>query len=310
MMRIAFPLLLLLAALGAGAVLAQNEEAEAVDVGKVLRESEEFKARCAENRISFSPGVVRSEGEVYYRGGGPCEYLVGVFPAKAHETIVLLDKGAWEGEGRRPREFVRGLAEVLNNAFLAAGLKRGKPFDWDRKTGEVFLPQGQVIHLYAEWKDEKGGTHRARMVDWLWNFKTIDVMQQGQFVYTGSQIIDEGPPDHKKWLGAEVDGLIVAVLNTSTALIDNLEDGGLDNGAYEAIPIRIPPSGTRVTVAYSLAELEVTENYPPLKLTPEIIEARKQREAELKRQAEEAKNEEKPGGPVSPPALPPAKEDG
>ena len=30
-----------------------------------------------------------------------------------------------------------------------------------------------------------------------------------------------------------------------------LEDGGLDNGAYEAIPIRIPPSGTRVRAVFA-----------------------------------------------------------
>ena len=283
--------------MGAVAALAQDrprvpgaeEEEGPVDVGKVLRESREFLVKCTKHRVSFEPGIVRAEGEIYYRGGGPCEYLVGVFPAKAHETIVLLDKGPFEGEGRRPREYVRGLAEVLNNAFLASGFERGKPFDWDRQTGDVFLPKGVTTYVYAEWEDAKGKTHRALMADWLWNFKTIDVMKKGHFVYTGSQIIDEGPPTNKKWLGAEVDGLIVAVLNTSTALIDNLEDGGLDNGAYEAIPIRIPPAGTRVRAVFSRKELEVTENYEPLKLTPEVIEARKRRDAELKRKAEEEK---------------------
>lgn len=297
-MRTVFLLPLALALLLGGlTVLAQErprvpgaeKEEGPVDVGKVLRESREFLVKCRKHRVSFEPGIVRAEGEIYYRGGGPCEYLVGVFPAKAHETIVLLDKGPFEGDGRRPREYVRGLAEVLNNAFLAAGFERGKPFDWDRQSGEVFLPKGVTTYIYAEWTDAKDQLHRAYMADWLWNFKTIDVMKRGQFVYTGSQIIDEGPPTNKKWLGAEVDGLIVAVLNTSTALIDNLEDGGLDNGAYEAIPIRIPPAGTRVRAVFSNKELKLTENYEPLKLTPEVIEARKRRDAELKLKAEEEK---------------------
>ncbi len=290
--------------IGAVAAVAQErsrvpggeEEEGPVDVGKVLRESREFAIKCKEHRVSFEPGIVRAEGEIYYRGGGPCEYLVGVFPAKAHETIVLLDKGPFKGEGRRPREYVRGLAEVLNNAFLAAGFDRGKPFDWDRQTGEVFLPKGVTTYVYCEWTDDQGKSHRALMADWLWNFKTIDVMKKCHFVYTGSQIIDEGPPTNRKWLGAEVDGLIVAVLNTSTALIDNLEDGGLDNGAYEAIPIRIPPGGTRVRAVFSQKELEVTENYEPLKLTPEVIEARKRRDAELKRIAEEEKADKEKEG--------------
>jgi hypothetical protein len=278
-MRIGISLLL------AVACLAQGEKRdEPVDVGKILRESSEFAAKCADYRVSYGDGIVRSEGEIYYRGGGPCEYLVGVFPAKAHETIVLLDKGPWDGDGRRPREPVRGLAEVLNNAFLAADFKKGKPFSWDQETGETFPPQGEVVHIYAEWKDEQGKLRRARMSDWLWNFKLIEVMAPGKFVYTGSVLLDEGPPDHKKWLGAELDGLVTAVLNTSTALMDNIEDGGLDNGAYEAIPIRIPESGTRVSVAFSKTELEITERYPPLKLPPELIEEKKRREAEKAKQ--------------------------
>ncbi|MHC4932824.1 MAG: YdjY domain-containing protein [Planctomycetota bacterium] len=288
-MRIALPMLL-----AALAAIAQDTKREPlVDVGKVLRESKEFAAKCKEFKVTWSEGVVRSEGQVYYRGGGPCEYLVGVFPAKAHETIVLLDKGPFEGEGRRPREPIYGLAEVINNAFLAAGFQKGKPFDWDRETGDVFAPKGETTYVYCEWKSEKGKVLRARMCDWLWNFKLLEVMQPGKIVYTGSLILDEGPPTNKKWLGAEVDGLVVAILNTSTALMDNVEDGGLDNGAYEAIPIRIPPAGTRVTVAFSKKELEVTENYPPLKLPKELQEEkRKSAEEAARKKLDEPKKEE------------------
>jgi len=253
------------------------------DVGAVLRESKPFAAKCKEFKISWGQGVVRAEGEIHYRGGGPCEYLVGVFPAKAHETIVLLDKGPFDGDGRRPKESVSGLAQVLNNAFLAAGYERGKPFDWDRKSGEVFAPKGETVHIYAEWKDKDGKAKRALMSEWLWNFKLIEVMEPGKFVYTGSVILDEGPPTHKKWLGAELDGLVVAVLNTATALIDSTEDGSLDNGAYEAVTVRIPESGTRVVVAFSKTPLEVTENYPPLKLPKELIEEKKRRAEEAAR---------------------------
>jgi hypothetical protein len=265
------------------------------DVGKILRDSKEFAEKCKKMRVRFAPGVVRAEGVIHYRGGGPCEYLITVHPAKAHETIVLLDNGPWEGKERRPRESLRGYAEVLNNAFLAAGYKKGKPFDWDRKTGEAFLPKGETTYIYAEWKGKDGKPKRARMCDWLWNFKTIEVMQAGKFVYTGSLLLEEELPDGEKkfWLGAEVDGLVAAVLNTSSSIVDNLEDGALDNGAYEAIPIRIPEEGTRVGVAFSKTKLEVTENYPPLKLPKELIEEKKRRAAEAaKKKLDEPK--EKP----------------
>ncbi|MHC4339031.1 MAG: YdjY domain-containing protein [Planctomycetota bacterium] len=280
-MRIVLSLLLIaLAAIG------QDEKQEPpVDVGKVLRESKEFAAKCKEFQVTWSEGVVRSVGQVYYRGGGPCEYLVGVFPAN--------DKGPFEGEGHRPREPIYGLAEVINNAFLAAGFTKGKPFDWDRETGDVFVPKGETTYVYCEWESEKGKLLRARMCDWLWNFKLLEVMQPGKIVYTGSLILDEGPPTHKKWLGAEVDGLVVAILNTSTALMDNIEDGGLDNGAYEAIPIRIPPAGTRVAVAFSKKKLEVTEDYPALKLPKELEEEKRKRAEEAARKKlDEPKKEE------------------
>ncbi|MFQ5844625.1 MAG: YdjY domain-containing protein [Planctomycetota bacterium] len=239
---------------------------EGIDLGKALRESEEFKKKCAAFEIGVKEGLVSAVGEIVYRGGGPCEYLVGVFPHKSHETVVLLDDGPWKGEGHRPLRHIEGLASVLNNAFLAAGFRRGKPFMWNPDTGEVKLPRGPAVHIYVSWKDGKGRTRRANMADWLWNYDRRAVMQRGKFVYTGSMIYDEGPPTHKKWLGAEVDGLIVAILTTSSSLVDHTEKGGLMNGAYEAIAARMPESGTRVKVLFSSRELEVTEKYPPLEV--------------------------------------------
>jgi len=282
-MRIA--LLFLLAALPA---LGQEKP---VDLKKVFRESKEFAEKCKQFRITWEDGLVRAVGEIAYRGGGPCEYLVNVAPAKAHETIVLIDSGPWDEEKRRPRRQLDGLATVLNNAFIAAGFPKGKPFDWDRETGEVFPPQGETTYIYAEWKGEDGKVTRARMCDWLWNYRTIDVMQPGRFVYTGSTMIDEGPPDHKKWFGAEIDRLLVATLNTSTALLDNTDEGSLDNGTYEAIALRIPPIGTRVTVIFSRKVLEA-HTFAPLKLPQDVLDARQKRDEEKKAAAEEAKKAE------------------
>jgi len=285
-------------ALAALPLLAQEEdpkeEAQPVDVAKVLRSSKEFAETCKGFHIEWEEGLVRAVGEVVYRGGGPCEYLVNVAPAKAHETIVLLDPGPWKGEGRPPRERLEGYATCLNSALLCAGFKPGKPFTWDEDTGEVFVPEGPTVHVYMEWKNEKDTTVRSRMSDMLWNYKLLDVMQPGKFVYTGSMMIDEGPPNHKQWFGAEVDRLVVAVLNTSTALIDNVEDGGLDNGAYEAITSRVPEMGTRVTVLFSAKPLDGVTEFEPLELTPEILAERKRRaEERAKAEAEKEKKEDK-----------------
>jgi len=251
-------ILLLLAAAGAAG------GDEPVDLGKVLRESKEFRAQCEKYKITFADGVVAAVGEIAYRGGGPCEYLVNVYPNKGHETIVLLDDGPWDRKERRPRRNVDGLATNLNNAFLAAGFKPGKPFDMDEQTGALSPPKGETVHVYAEWRDDESNAHRAPMHEWVWNYKRNAVMEGGRFVYTGSVVYDDPDDASRKWLGAEMDGLVVAILTTRSSIVDHTEDGGMENGAYEAIPPRIPPSGTRVKLVISRKPMESTETYAPL----------------------------------------------
>lgn len=261
-------------------------EPQPVDVAKILRTSEEFAATCKRFRIAWEEGLVTAVGEIAYRGGGPCEYLVNVSPAKAHETIVLLDPGPWTSKRRPSGERMKGYATCLNNALLCAGFKPGKPFRWDEETGETFPPEGDVVHVYLEWQDAEKKQVRARIEDLLWNYRTIDIMQPGKLVYTGSQMIDEGPPHHKMWFGAEVDRLAVACYSTPTALIDNTEEGAPENGTYEAIHARVPEIGTRVTVLFSRKPLDKVTEFPPLELPEEVLEARRKRDEEKKKQAE------------------------
>ena len=123
---------------------------------------------------------------------------------------------------------------------------------------------------------------------------TLVHTMEPDFVYTGSILIEH---DGKNYFGAELDGLIVAVLNSGTAIIDSREDGSLDNGAYEAIPIRIPPSGTRVQAVFSKKELP-HENYKPLKLNDEL---KKSRAAYLeKKKSEEGKKKSEYKPPYRP----------
>lgn len=288
MTRIAVLLLLALTLRAEDEAAPKVDAVPQVDIGAVLRKSKAFAEKCKKFRISFADGEVRAEGEIGYRGGGPCEFLVSIYPAKSHETIVLLDNGPWEGEGRRPRTGLEGYAPVLNNAFLAAGFKRGKPFSWDDETGETFDPEGETVHIYVEWKED-GKLRRALMSDWLWNFRTVHVMEP-KFVYTGSLLIEH---DGKKYLGAELDGLIVAVLSSATALMDHTEDGAMDNGAYEAIGRRIPKSGTRVQVVFSKKKLKDVIKFEPLKLNDELKKSRAAYLAKKKAEAEAAAKKKK-----------------
>jgi hypothetical protein len=270
------------------------EEPAPVDVAKVLRESPEFADTCKRFRISWEEGLVRAVGEIAYRGGGPCEYIANVSPAKAHETIVLLDTGPWTSKRRPSGQRMNGYAICLNNALLCAGFKPGKPFSWNEETGETFPPQGDPVHIYFEWKEEGKPDVRARISDLLWNYRTVDVMQPGTLVYTGSMMIDEGPPHHKQWFGAEVDRLVIACYSTPTALIDNTEEGAAENGTYEAIPARLPAVATRVTVLFSKKPLEGVTEFKPLELPDEVLAERKKR-AEEKAKAIAPKEEVGPG---------------
>ncbi len=286
----AITLLGLLAGQGVGQEPAPKEEPEPIDVAKVLRESKEFAETCKRFRISWEEGLVRATGEIAYIGGGPCEYIVNVSPAKAHETIVLLDTGPWTSKRRPAGGRMNGYATCLNNAFLCAGFKSGKPFRWNEETGEIFPPEGEPVDIGFEWTDEQKARIRARVPDLLWNYRTLDVMRPGHLVYTGSMMVDEGPPDHKLWFGAEIDRLIVACYSTATALVDNTEEGAAENGTYEAIPARLPEIGTRVTVLFSRSALEGVTEFKPLDLPEEVL-------AERKRRAEEKAKGEAPKAP-------------
>ena len=263
------------------------EEPAPVDLAKVLRESPEFADTCKRFRISWEEGIVRGVGEIAYVGGGPCEYIVNVSPAKAHETIVLLDTGPWTSKRRPSSQRMNGYATCLNNAFLCAGFKAGKPFSWNEETGAIYPPQGEVVHMYFEWKDDNKTSVRAHVPDLLWNYRTVDVMQPGHLVYTGSMMIDEGPPKHEKWFGAEVDRLIVACYSTPTALIDNTEEGAAENGTYEGIPARLPSVGTRVTVLFARKPLAGVTEFKPLDIPEEVLAERKRRAEEKAKAAAE-----------------------
>ncbi len=285
---VAITLLGLLAGRGVGQEPVPSEEpAPPVDVAKVLRDSKEFAETCKRFKISWEEGVVRATGEIAYIGGGPCEYIVNVSPAKAHETIVLLDNGPWTSKRRPSGGRMNGYATCLNNAFLCAGFKPGKPFRWNEETGEIFPPEGEPVDIAFEWTDGQKARIRARVADLLWNYRTLEVMRPGHLVYTGSMMVDEGPPDHKMWFGAEIDRLIVACYSTATALIDNTEEGAAENGTYEAIPARLPEIGTRVTVFFSRKPLEGVTEFKPLELPEEVLAERKRR-AEEKAKAEDA----------------------
>jgi hypothetical protein len=112
-------------------------------------------------------------------------------------------------------------------------------------------------------------------------------MKPDHLVYTGSMMIDEGPPHHNKWFGAEVDRLIVACYSTPTSLIDNTEEGAPENGTYEGIPARLPEVGTRVTVLFSRKPLDGVTEFKPLELPDEVLAERKRRQEE-KAKAEKA----------------------
>ena len=263
------------------------EEPAPVDLAKVLRESKEFAETCKRFRISWEEGVVRAVGEIAYVGGGPCEYIVNVSPAKAHETIVLLDTGPWTSKRRPSSQRMNGYATCLNNALLCAGFKPGRPFRWNEETGEAVPPEGEVVQLYFEWKTDKEQV-RARVSDLLWNYRTVDVMKPDHLVYTGSMMIDEGPPHHNQWFGAEVDRLIVACYSTPTSLIDNTEEGAAENGTYEAIADRLAGVGTRVNVLFARKPLDGVTEFKPLELPEEVLAERKRRQEEKAKPKAEA----------------------
>ena len=96
------------------------------------------------------------------------------------------------------------------------------------------------VDLAVEW-EEDGKLHRARLNEWISHGSTGIAMAADPWVYGGSMI-------HDGKFQAELNGNIIAIFLSNTALINF---SGKDNRSDEVwlpFPKRVPPEGTKVTV--------------------------------------------------------------
>lgn len=96
------------------------------------------------------------------------------------------------------------------------------------------------VDLAVEW-EEDGKPRRARLNEWISHGSTGNAMAADPWVYGGSMI-------HDGKFQAELNGNIIAIFLSNTALINF---SGKDNRSDEVwlpFPKRVPPEGTKVTV--------------------------------------------------------------
>jgi hypothetical protein len=132
----------------------------------------------------------------------------------------------------------------LQAALIAAELKPGSPARYD---GEKFHPpSGERLEITVEWKQD-GVFKKARAQDWIRDLKTQKAITH-DFVFAGSEIVEDPQTKQKRFLGDSGD--LVSVANFPGSIVDLAVHSSNTNDAllFEAFTERIPPQDTEVIV--------------------------------------------------------------
>lgn len=167
-------------------------------------------------------------GEICRRDG-QMEMFACLKQTKEHESIVA----------------VATKAQMVHAALVAIGAEPGNP--------ATFIPEykparGTEIDISIYWTDEQGKRRAARAQDWLKNSRTGKELDQ-PWVFGGSSFWED-PKTKERFYQAE-DGDFICVSNFASAMLDLPIESSDANSAlmFEGWAERIPPKGTRVTVA-------------------------------------------------------------
>jgi hypothetical protein len=162
------------------------------------------------------------------RQKAPLEEFMCRKDSKEHESVLAADLDA----------------KSLQAALLAAELKPGAPARYD---GEKFHPpSGEKLEITVEWK-QNGQPKQARAQDWIRDFKTQKAITH-EFVFAGSQIVEDPQTKQKQFLGDGGD--LLSVANFPGSIVDLAVHSSNTNDAllFEAFTERIPPQDTEVIV--------------------------------------------------------------
>ncbi len=190
--------------------------------------AEVIKIFADQKRIEVE-GKVSIEMGQYEQLKGAIEYLACAEGGKSYESVLVLDC--------KPTEFYEALKQI--------GLKPGAPAYYD-ESGKHVPPSGDGVRLFVEWKNPKGKVVRLRAEDLIYNKKTKKTMQHVDWVFAGSQFMED-PATDEQVLQAELTGSIVATHHGDhTVILQNPLLEALDESVYSINRKLAPKPGTKV----------------------------------------------------------------
>lgn len=167
-------------------------------------------------------------GEIVFRQG-PLELFACPKGTKEHEAIIACPLKAY----------------VVHAALMALGAEPGHPV--------AFRPQyrpaeGPEVDVIVYWKDAQGKQQRARGQDWVRNAKTGQALDQ-PWIFAGSGFWKDEATGQNHYMAESGD--LICVSNFPSAMLDLPIASSQSNDAlmFECFTERIPPLGTKVTIA-------------------------------------------------------------
>ena len=158
---------------------------------------------------------------------GALEMFACPVGSKEHESIVA----------------VLAKSREVHAALLAVKAKPGSPVKF---LPEFAPPQGQVIRIFACWRDDKGKFHSVDGRRWVQKNGTDDTQMKAEWVFGGSGFWKD-PADGREYYRAD-GGDMICVSNFTTAMIDVNISSSANAGALNYVPFldRIPKRHTPV----------------------------------------------------------------
>jgi hypothetical protein len=115
-----------------------------------------------------------------------------------------------------------------------------------RPPGQSREMTGARLTIWAQWS-VNGTQHRSRLEDFVLNTLTKSRMSRGDWVYTGSRVV-------QGTFLAQRDGSVVGIVDDPDALVNNPRPGRDDDEIWKANSSTVPPVGTPVDVIFDFSQ--------------------------------------------------------
>ena len=171
------------------------------------------------------------------------EYLVVSSSGKLHESLLRTESEPYHIHLAMLLLGAKGPPEKASSP--SAGAVTNQPPWIDSSSLKNSPPlKGDAISIWLSWATG-GKENRCRAEDWIFNKKTNSQMPPGNWIYTGSMVVNGT-------FIAQRDRSIAAIITDPFALINNPRRGHDDDQIWHVNAPVVPPEGTAILVTIKL----------------------------------------------------------